>query len=54
MKRECKYPGCWYYSDGAETYCCGACAFDHKDQIRLNKEAKNGKKKTNRRNEVSN
>lgn len=36
QKRQgCKYPDCINYQPDAKTYCCGGCAADHHDYIRL-------------------
>ncbi len=34
----CKYPVCTYYDPKAKSYCCNACAGDHYDYDRLQKE----------------
>ena len=36
--KACKYPECTYYDPKAKSYCCNACAGDHYDYDRLQRE----------------
>jgi hypothetical protein len=38
--RVCMYPDCVYFDKEADHYCNNACATDHYDYLRLNREAR--------------